>query len=199
MDPRRLKRTKGASRREILSVDRPCSPSAYGMSRLLRVVQSRVEPPLARGLARRIASSGPGTSRTEAEEGLFGLVLFQSSCLPNPHSEKNRAKHRSTLVPAKRRCRCCKKSSHCLYPSLPDVKNLEEELLRMAKNRNKDWRWGKGEVVTRLPSEGESQRRLRGRGRGESTVSTCRCCRRSASRLITCPRSSDWQDPSLPV
>ena len=66
--PRRLKRTKRVSRREILSLVRPYSPWACGMSQWLLIARSRVKPPSARGSAWRVFSSIPRTSRKEAEE-----------------------------------------------------------------------------------------------------------------------------------
>ena len=79
--PRRLKRTKRGSRREILSVDRPCSPRACGMSQWQRIAQSRVKPLSVRSLGLRVSSSIPRTfrMRLKAEGGC--LLLFYSKAL----------------------------------------------------------------------------------------------------------------------
>lgn len=94
--PRRLKRMKRVSRREIQSVDQPYCPRACEMSQSLPIVRSRVKPPSVHGSAWRVASSIPRTSRGEAErDRLFVFVLFQSSDLPNSYSRPNRSKHRT--------------------------------------------------------------------------------------------------------
>ena len=159
--------SKAIEKNEESVVSRPCSPRSCGISQPQRIVQSRVKPPS--GVE--IDPSRPGTSRTETEGGLFVLVLFQSSCFPNPHSGSNRVKHRPTV------CRVPNPiARHCNNPSIARtplsliLRNLQKELSHMTKNKSKNWHW---KMVVHRPARGGSQGLLLGRGRSESCSSPC--------------------------
>jgi large subunit ribosomal protein L23 len=126
--PRRLTRTRKASRREMRSVDRPYSPRACGRSQSRQIEQSRVKPPSTRGSAWRVASSIPRTSRTEVKViwSCFIPKLSPAKCAPETKQVQTSDSslsflRRSRSVPTKTKMQALQTSFRRLYSSLPDA------------------------------------------------------------------------------